>query len=219
MRKFGTLGVEIQPDRTITTSEDGLMEGTVTFEADTANEGAFPRIGDQHPDNWRLVLWRHSITRMRAEKSRMVAEYIGITHDPTTPVVTFPGGNGQEPIERHPKFAELAGNVAAPVNGAKFDPVTWEFLGFTDPDYPEFYGLTNYITPNILVYRTYYSFRAPSQGNVLEVRGSIPGVRKPQNVKDWLLLGIPIRQIGPLYQITEQYLGSSEAGWPREVYY
>ena len=41
---------------------------------------------------------------------------------------------------------------------------------------------------------------------------------KPPNVKNYLLVDMPYRTQGNLYQVTEQYMGSSSGGWNRTIY-
>jgi hypothetical protein len=48
--------------------------------------------------------------------------------------------------------------------------------------------------------------------------GQIPDLIKPPNVKDFLLIGLPYKKIGNLFQVTLQILGSGEDGWNQNVY-
>jgi len=41
---------------------------------------------------------------------------------------------------------------------------------------------------------------------------------KPPNVKNYLLVDMPYRVQGSLYQVTEQYIGSAKGGWNKTIY-
>ena len=103
------------------------------------------------------------------------------------------------------------------MNGARFDPATGEFLGFFDSSNDKF-GVRSYIVPNVMVYLSYWTFRRPAVRNLMSIESSLSGVIKPPNVKNWLLVGMPYREIGKLYQVTEQYMGSGSKGWDRDIY-
>lgn len=182
-----------------------------------------------------MIAWRRRIIRQSAELSEIEVEYIGLTSDPTTPVVNYPGNSGLDPIETHPNFKQFAGDPATSPdqlsrwvgsNGAVFDPILdaegtenfgWEFVGFLDPAFTK-YGVESYNVPNHIVYLTYLTFGRPRVSRVNTIRSSLPRVRRPNGVKNWLCIGVPYQQIGPLYQVTEQWLGSGPNGWDTDIY-
>lgn len=223
----GVQSLTMQPDRTIVLNHDGLLEGQVAYEIETSIADTLPVIGSDHPDNFKLKAWKTTTTRMTLGRTRIVVDYIGINSDPTPKIVSFPGGSGRDPIETHPDFVKFAGSAGAPKNGAIFDTETGEFLGFSatttsaagSTKKNDFGGVNSYIVPNVLVYLTYYTWRIPTIGRLGRIKsGGLTGVHRPSNVKNWLLIGKPYEQVGPLYRVTEQYLGSGPDGWNRDIY-
>lgn len=209
------LGLVIQPNRKIVEANDFSLSSTVTFEADASRSSLFPPMLSFHPDDNKLLMHNREFTYLTTGRIQMVASYIGISMDPTPYVVQWPGSNGRDPIEVHPDFASFGTEE----NGARFDPETNEFLGFFDKTKDEFHGVRSYIVPNPVVNLTYWTYRTPNVSREGTIRRTTPqGVRKPPQVKDWLILGIPYRQVGALYQVTEQLMGSGPKGWSKTIY-
>lgn len=218
IKKIGNPSLKLQPGGEVSEDENGLLTGTCTFEGDRSYAGLVPRMGDLHPYDFRLTAYKRQIAHIGAEKIRATINYIGVSSDPTPMFIEHPGGSGQDPIQTHPNFAKFAGTAAAPKNGAYFDPETGDFVGFTDPN-SKFFGTTSYIVPSVMVNLTFYSHYVPDLGYVGEVYDwTVPNLIPPPNVRDFLLLGMPYRQIGNLYQITHQILGSGPDGWNRSIY-
>lgn len=211
---LATSGLVVLPNRKIVTKNDGTMTGTVSFKVDRSNEDLLPVIQEVHPDDGRLELFQRDVTRTTLDTTTMSGSYFGIISDPTPKIVQHPGGGGRDPIETHPDFATFG--VAA--NGAAFDPDNDEFLGFFDKAIVEFYGVRSYLVPNVTVNLSYWTYKTPSLRKLMSIQSVIPDVRKPPNVADWLLVGMPYRQVGSLYQITEQWMGSGPNGWSQTVY-
>lgn len=210
-------GLQIQPDRKIIGKNDGTLEGSIEWVVDRDNEHLLPQIYSAHPDDPRLLVYHQEIVRNMAGKSTLTCQYMGISSDPTPRIIQFPSASGQDPIETHENFGEFAGDKDNPMNGARFDPATGEFLGFFDSSNDKF-GVRSYIVPNVMVYLSYWTFRRPAVRNLMSIESSLSGVIKPPNVKNWLLVGMPYREIGKLYQVTEQYMGSGSKGWDRDIY-
>jgi hypothetical protein len=148
-------------------------------------------------------------------KAESVANYVGLNSDPTIPRIEFAGGSGQEPIETHPEFEKFAGTQANPKNGASFDQDTGEFLGFFNGS---FQGTTSYILPSIIVNYTYYTSVVPPINQVGRIVSNLPNFPRPPNVRNYLRIAMPYRQVAHVYQVTEQFLGSGERGWNRNIY-
>lgn len=212
------LGVVIQPNRSITERNDGTLEGSVAFTVDNENRFLLPRIFDSHPDDNRLEVYHREIVTQETGKTTMTCQYLGIENDPTPPIVQFPGTSGQDNIETHPDFMDFAGTPAAPLNGARFEPNSLRFQGFLNDPENRKYGVTTYLVPNIQIYISYWTQREPEIKARNTIVGNIPGVVDIPGVKNYLLIGMPYRQIGNLYQITEQYLGSGPRGWDPDIY-
>jgi hypothetical protein len=218
LTKHGTPRLALQPGSEVSEDENGLLTGTCVYEGDVGFIYQVPEIGAMHPYNFRLTAYKRQISRIANKKLRATINYIGVSADPTPMFIEHPGGSGQDPIQTHPKFEEFAGTAAAPKNGAYFDPETGDFVGFTDPD-SKFFGTTSYIVPSVMVNLSFYSHYVPDLDYVGEVyQWTVPNLIAPPNVKDFLLLGMPYRQIGNLFQITHQILGSGPNGWNRTIY-
>lgn len=211
-------GVVIQPGFSLTEKNDGTIEGNVIFEADYSHISNLPRMGSSHPRDGRCELYNREITYMPLGKVRMVGSYFGLVSRKTKPVLAYTPNTDKEPIETNPLFETFAGTKTTPINGAKFDAETGEFLGFFDQTIKDLFGVLHYLVPSTMVSLTYWQSNVPSLARRMSIKSSVPGFRKPEDVKDFLLLDIPYRQIGSFFQITEQYLGSGPNGWSTKIY-
>lgn len=211
-------GVAMQPGFRLTEKNDGTIEGTVVFECDVADINNLPQQGSAHPVDNRCECYNREFEFIGLEKCRMTAAYFGITSNKTKEVVDHNPNADREPIETHPDFTELAGTKTSPKNGAKFDDETGEFLGFFDPEVTDLFGTRSYFTPATMVSLSYWQKSVPSLKKQMSIHASIPGFKKPDGVKDFLLLTTPYRQIGNFYQVTENYLGSGPKGWSTKIY-
>lgn len=219
MVKLGNSQLHLQAGWTIDEDETGLLTGELSYEGDFAYWRFLPvswGYGLLHPYDGRLTAYKRRVQRLKTDKVRITLSFIGIIADPTPWVIEHPGGNGQDPIETHPDFDTLAGTAASPKNGATFDEETGEFIGFVDVT-NSLCGVRAYIVPNIIVSATYYTHTVPNLTQVAKITG-FPPIAAPANVKNWLMIGQPYRQIGNLYQVTNQYLGSGPGGWNTRIY-
>lgn len=211
-------GVAIQPGYMLTEKNDGTIEGTVTYECDRNDIGRLPLMYTPHPRDSRAIVYNRDITFLGLDKVQMVASYFGLIARKTPSVISYIPNTDKEPVETHPLFESFAGTKTAPLNGAKFDSDTGEFLGFFNPAIKELYGATHYLVPSTMVELSYWQNTVPSVSRRMSIKPSVKGFRKPSDVKDFLLLDLPYRQIGPFYQVTEQYLGSGPLGWSTILY-
>lgn len=211
----------LQPDSEITVDDYGVMRGTAVFEFPKDLAPILtPQLNlSRHPKEPRLTCYEVSLKYSKLQTCVATAQYIGLLYDPSLPKIEFAGGSGQDDIETHPDFFEFAGDVDNPINGAEFDQETGAFKAFTNyKDYPEFAGVEQYIVPSVIVNYSYYQSSAPSLAAVGRVFGGVPGFRRPPNVRNFLLVGMPYRQVANIYFVTEQYLGSDQRGWSRTIY-
>jgi hypothetical protein len=211
-------GVAIQPNYSLTEKNDGTIEGNVTFMTDMDRFGNLPQMKSPHPRESRCEIYNREITYLPLRKVQLVASYFGLISNKTEPVLAYTPNTDKEPIETHPLFEEFAGTKASPKNGAKFDDDTGEFLGFYDQAIKDLFGAAHYLVPATMVSLTYWQSSVPSLARRMSIKASVPGFRKPSDVKDFLLLDIPYRQIGSFYQVTEQYLGSGPNGFSKKIY-
>lgn len=216
--KTGSPLLKLQHGWTVDEDENGLVTGECTWEGDFAYRGTAPQKGSLHPYDYRLTCYRTRLKRLGADKCQVTLSYIGLSSDPTPRMIEHPGGSGQEPIETHPYFVDFAGTAAAPLNGAYFDPESGEFVGFTDPE-SDLAGVRAYIVPSVMANVSYYSHYVPYLSNVGRIANfAPPNLYRPPNVRNWLLIGSPYRQIGNVFQTTLQLLGSGPNGWNRRIY-
>lgn len=216
--KHGSPNLVLQPGSEVSEDENGLLTGTCVYEGDIAYSVFIPRMGQIHPYDYRLSAYKRQVTRIGTQKVRATINYIGVSADPTPMFIEHPGGSGQDPIQTHPNFTEFAGVPASPLNGAYFDPESGDFVGFTNPD-SKFFGTSSYIVPSVMVNLSFYTHYVPDLGYVgAPYDWSVPNLIRPPNVRDFLLIGAPYRQIGNLFQVTHQILGSGPDGWNRSIY-
>ena len=240
VNKGNSIGVAVmQPGRTIVESQEGTLEGSVTWKADVGDltpetvdsSDLFPTIatnngdpGSNHPDDDRLECYNRTITFGNNNIATCVASYFGLTLPQTVPTMSFTGGVTTEPIETHPDFATF-GTVA---NGAQFDD-EGRFLRFSEfisgstnsGINTNFYGVTSYLTPATNITISWWSNAKPTPSKLATVTSFLPyeaNVRKPQGVADFLLLSESIKQVGNFYEITQQYMGSVSPGWNTKIY-
>lgn len=215
----GRIGTyEIQPDYEITESDDGTLEGTVDFECDAANVSGLPRIGAAHPLFRQCEMYARKIKVMKNRKVRMTGSFFGLISNETKPVISTSPGVDRVAIEANPQFRTFAGTQAAPLNGAAFDDETGEFLGFFDPDVEDLFGVRHYFSSSETVTESYWTRSLPKAIKTMVIVPSIPGYRKPSNVKNLLLVTAPVRQVGSHYQVSKNYLTSGPNGWSPTIY-
>jgi hypothetical protein len=211
-------GVVIQPGFSLTEKNDGTIEGQVVFECDETRFNNLPQMNAAHPRDTRCELYNREITYLPLRKIRMTGTYFGLVSSKTTPTISYTPNLNQDPVTSHPDFATFAGTEAAPMNGAKFDRESGEFLGFFDPSVKDLFGAEFYLVPATLLSLTYWTKTVPSLGRRMTRKTSIPGFRKPSDCKEFLVIDFPYRQIGNFYQVTEQIMGSGPNGFSTILY-
>jgi len=215
-----------QVDGSFIEKNDGTLEGSLTFVGEDID--SFPKIGDSYPKKDKLECYNKTITYGAGDLITCTCSYFGIDVAKTSPVVSYDGGTNNDPIETHPKFGEtdskgLAGTAASPKNGAEFDSETNAFIGFTGDDAGDLLGVQYYLTPANNVSVTYWTTTKPNLNQRMSIvsKPSLGAGRtflKPPNVKNYLLVDMPYRIQGSLYQVTEQYIGSAKGGWNKIIY-
>lgn len=210
-------------DSSYVVKNDGTIEGTVTYTVDKANIGDLPKIDDEHEDDPRLKCYNKTVTYGNSDLVTCVCSYFGIAAaEQTDPVFDYVGGVNSDPIQTHNRFEAIAGEPGAPVNGARFDEETGEFLGFAGEEAGKLAGINNFLTPAVNVNVTYWTTKKPDlelrmkQWDVPEIGKDI--FKKMPTVHNYLLVDMPYRVVGDLYQVTEQYMGSGDRGWIPNIY-
>lgn len=217
IRDYYANGVAIQPGYKLTEKDDGTIAGTVNFECDRDDVGRLPQVGSSHPADSRAELYAREITYLGLNKASMSGSYFGLTSSKTDPVITNGGNADREALETHNDFLTMAGTEGNELNGAEFDPDTGEFLGFFDSS-NDLFGARYYFKAATAVSSSYWTRSEPKLKKLMTIVPSIPGYTPPEGVKDFLLLSVPYRQVGSHYQVTENFLGSGEAGWNTTIY-
>lgn len=159
---------QVQPGWTVQADGYGLWTGHAVFQVDSTSPWTVNR-GDAFPiSNYNGVLFAQKIVRTNRslEVDVISVDYVGLSTPGSTflslPNVTSSNGLTSEHISTHPKFFTAAG-IAGPkpftastivpgefkgLNGAHFEKADGgKFLGFKNPDYPLYYGKTNYLAP------------------------------------------------------------------------
>lgn len=209
-----------QPDRELAEKNDGTIEGTVVWTGDRSNLSSAPGIKSAHPDDSRCECYARTIKYRTNGLCDVTCSYFGLVSSKTEAVISYNPSTDREPIAAHPRFKdEIGGTPSSPQNGAKFADDTNEFLGFLEDDAPdELLGVQYYLSASTQVSVTYWQNSVPSLRKRMEIVSSIPGFRKPSDVKEFLRLDFPYRQIGSFYQVTELYLGSGPNGFSQIIY-
>ena len=208
-----------QADSGIVINSDDTMEAAITWRAVAKDD--LPIVGELHPDSDKLECYNTTYTYNSLGYVTCAASYFGITGTVTTKQVSYTGGGSSEPIETYPGFSGnvfgLGGNVGNPNNGAFFDEETGQFLGFASGSLQ---GIQYYLTPSNTLTISYWMDSAPTV-NLMQTAGIPPGSESLvlPDVPNWLLISSPVKNVGSVYQVTEQWLGSGPRGWNSYIYY
>jgi len=211
-------GVAIQPNFSLVEKNDGTIEGQVIYICDRTRFGNLPQMGSVHPREPRCELYNREITYLGLHRIQLTASYFGIVSKKTDPILSYTPNTNQEPITSHPNFATFAGTKFDPLNGAQFDADTGEFLGFYDQSITDLFGVSFYLVPTTLLSLSYWTSDVPKLGRRMTRRESIPGFKKPADVKEFLIMDYPYRQVGNFYQVTELIMGSGPNGFSNIIY-
>ena len=232
MEKQGDIAFpyQVQPGWQVTERLDGTIEGTVDFVTKPEWADTLPEIGDPHPGDDRLEV--HTLARSfdPLQRVRLTAHYLGLTEDPTDPVLSCVGSPDREAIETHPDFVSvLAGVPSAPKNDAHFVSVHDRRQTVIDKDYlfshfetnaaatESLAGIQYYLKASTQVELTWWQTKVPVVQRMVIVNDIKP-FKKPDGVKDFLSVDTPYRQVGNHYQVTQIALGSGPGGWSQLLY-
>ena len=241
VREADAAAVIAQVGRTITYQSDGTLEGSVVWKGYSglsADGTIIPpsgipvvaeggQAGTNHPDDARMECYNRTLVYGANGIVTCTAAYFGIENRTGKSDLTFSfsGGVTNEPIETHPDFLTFATEA----NGAKFDETTNEFLGFTEFTKPgaientNLMGVESYLTPATNIVVSWWQDTQPKPSKTATWDTNINGVsaddfRKPQGVKNFLLMDESYSQVGNFYQVTQSYLGSGVRGWDKDIY-
>lgn len=218
VKDFYRDGQVLQPGWTVTEKNDGTLEGTAEYHCDTEDAANVYRIGHSHPKSNKLECYNITISGSKNHKLIVSCAYFGLTSSKTDPIISHTPNTNQDPITSHKDFSEFAGTKEKPLNGAEFDSETGEFLGFFDPENTDTFGVDSYLVPATLVSLTYWTDKVPGLKKQMTKVRNVEGFRKPDDVKEFMLISSPYRQVGSFYQVTEQYMGSGENGFSPTIY-
>ena len=219
MNKRGNPNLTEQPDSELVYEQDGLIRGQRILIGDAQFIKQVPSRWSEHPDEPMALLFQKKIRKMKLGKIMAVLDYIGIEKDPTDFVVEMTGALNSEPIETHKDFVDVIGGTAdAPLNDAVFDDQTGEFL-FFPPDAPnDLGGQSTFFYPTVNARRSYWTYNTPNPGPMGKRLGVPSWIILPPTTKDMLYGPICYRQVGRLFQVTFDYLGSGERGCNKLIY-
>jgi len=192
----------------------------VVFECDQANVGFVPGIRSTHPSDPRCECYTREIAYIANGKARITNSYFGLTSRQTDPIINYTPNTNQDPITSHKDFTDFAGTADEPntTNGATFNPLTGEFLGFFIPSVTDLFGAEYYLVPSTLLSVSYWTDKVPTLKRRMTIQENVKGFVKPPDCKELMLLDTPYRQVGSFYQVTEQWMGSGEKGFSRILY-
>jgi len=214
-------GVAIQPNYSLTEKNDGTIEGQVTFICDNNRILNLPQMNSAHPRDNRCELYNREITYLGLNQIQLTGSYFGLVSNKTDPILSYTPNTNQEPVTSHPDFTTFAGTIDDPKNGASWrrnDDGSVEFLGFYDPEITDLFSVEFYLSPATLLSLTYWQRNKPALGRRMQRKSSIAGFTKPADVKEFLVLDFPYRQVGNFYQVTELIMGSGPNGFSKILY-
>lgn len=208
-----------QPGSVLIHEQDGLMRGQRILIGDITLASQVPARWSPHPLDPLALCFQRKFEYIKLGRIKATLDYIGIDNDPTEFIYEMNGALNKDPIETHKDFvSRIGGTVASPKNKAQFDPDTGEFLCFP-PDAPQDLGGTSdYFIPTVNVRRTWWTYTVPT----MDQQGKI--VAKPSDIilsaTTKNLLGGPecYRQVGKLYQMSQELIGSGPRGWNTIIY-
>jgi len=173
----------------------GLITATVVWKADqTASLGSVVNRGSTCPLSGASFCDAHKYTIAYDSLglANITVEYVGI--DPainsgtrTNPQVGVSQGLTSDHISTHPSFFTATTGIAGAkpfgastivttefmgLNGSHFEKATGgKFLGFKDPDYPLYYGRTNYLAPQTSFSGFFYTSTSGTPKALVELVG------------------------------------------------
>lgn len=223
-KKFGgDTRLTLQSDSEIDEEQDGSLRGHAEFEGDISLLNTKPHKGDPHPKNQSCTAYFIKTRYLANKKVRVMADYIGLSQDPTPYFIEFVGSVGEEAIETHPHFIDVIGGTsAAPLHGAVFDD-DGQFLGFPVDAPSHLGGVRSYFRPSVIVRASYWQSGLPNAGPLghIESASYIPGLSLPSNSNNLLVTNFSHRSMTPGYgpfQVSVELLASGPSGWNDKIY-
>lgn len=211
--------LHIQQGSELDYEQDGLIRGQIILEGDVQFRSSVPERDSAHPDEPRAFCYHRKITKLSLKRIRAVCSYIGLEHDPTDFLVECIGRLDREPIDTHKDFvSRIGGKLGAEKNGAVFDEITGAFLAFPATAGKDLAGVESYLHPGVNIRRTYWTARVPSTRIMGRIVSRPRDMILPADVRNMLVGPVTYRQVGRLFQVSEEQLGSGERGWNTVIY-
>ncbi len=177
---------------------------------DTSNKFAnIPALGS-YSDGYTLT--NYGSTDMPGGLTHIILTYTYTSLTPPDDTTVEQSSYLEEPIQRHPSFADNAGTAASPLNGALFDPDTGAFTGWEASS--PYAGMDTYIVGSTNVTVTQYSTSEfSSQADDIGTKQAPSGY----GGSDWLLIASNRAKQGYYFTISNTYLKSA-IGWDSDWY-
>lgn len=228
---YGAHGLVIEKPGDLMTDIYGLSTCSTVAKCATTSPTAIPAMFSVHPIYTFLNLERR---RVSIENGYYViqGDYAGVDGSPFA-IYELCLGLGEEPIQTHPRFDEIAGSPSAPINGAKFLDFETQRIS-TDDDrgiFVEFSpynggvlnpkgGISSFLDMSQAVWRERYVSRSrPGDiafvGHISFPSGPVPGLGSGQN---WLYAGVTYEQRGLAYTVSREWRASGFRGWDSDIY-
>lgn len=212
-------GLTIQPGSKITYKQDGSLEAMLIQEGDQTAAAGAPGINSAHPREPRALAYNVDHEYLKNGKLRVTAAYIGVSSDPTPWFLEGQGSLDKESILTHPDFVgKIGGTKDAPLNKAKYDEETGEFIGFPADAENNLAGVDSWFVPSVIYRFTQWTYRQPNFRDLGKIDSPPVSVQRPASVKDYLNGSGTYRQVGNLYQVTIELWGSGPKGWNKTIY-
>ena len=188
----------LQPGAKFQSDGYGLVTGTATFKEDKAGSSTFLARGEPFPGPGFTFCKVHKATTSLDALgiNTYTVDYVGIgsggvSSSQTQPQVGVSQGLTSEHISTHENFFTASTGIAGPkpfgisgisvgqfagLNGAHFSNANGgKFLGFQDPDYPLYYGKTNYLAPQTSFSGFFYTSTSATPKGLVERVGKTSG--------------------------------------------
>jgi len=211
----------LQPGWSLVYKQDGSLQGRCVFKCSASvAPSLIPAVGTPHPKNALAKAYDAELVVTECDIATITVDYLGI-HTGGVYMIEYIASTGEEPIETHPDFVgTIGGTKATPLNNAKFDDETEEFIGFPANAPSHLGGVRGYLSPSSVVRATFYSSSPTTGLSDLGQRQAPPylGFISIGGGKNWLKTNWSRRAYGLVYQISEEYTLSGKNGWNSLIY-
>jgi hypothetical protein len=219
MKKRGSPNLTEQPESELTYEQDGLIRGQRVLKGDAMYRVQVPGLWSRHPEEPNALCFQRRIRKAKLGKIVATLDYIGLANDPTDFVYAGDGALDQPSIVTHPDFlSTLGGKLGDEKNGAKFDEDTGDFICFPPDADHDLAGVESWLVPRVNIRRTWWTYNVPTMQDMGTILGRPVDILLPPSVKNLLYGPFTYRQVGRLFQCSQELWGSGKKGWNTLIY-